>query len=170
MWDTCTFSVYSRTTDFIDESSAELAAESILRFLATRGMLRSNVPESFLAKRGMLRSKVPESVLRFLAEKGMLGWEIPEGSKTKFVKEEELINIHNKKGGILIRYHRPADFVRAGNLLAEIIDPYTTEVREKICAPTDGTLFFAHHAQLIGCGKKSVRPQTAHCFLPIMPS
>lgn len=134
VWDTCTFSVYSRTTDFIDESSAELAAESILRFLA---------------KRGMLRSKVPESVLRFLAEKGMLGWEIPEGSKTKFVKEEELINIHNKKGGILIRYHHPADFVRAGNLLAEIIDPYTTEVREKICAPTDGTLFFAHHAQLI---------------------
>jgi predicted deacylase len=134
VWDTCTFSVYSRTTDFIDESSAELAAESILRFLATRGMLRSNVPES---------------VLRFLAEKGMLGWEIPEGSKTKIVKEEELINIHNKKGGILIRYHHPADFVRAGNLLAEIIDPYTTEVREKICAPTDGTLFFAHHAQLI---------------------
>ena len=109
VWDTCTFSVYSRTTDFIDESSAELAAESILRFLA---------------KRGMLRSKVPESVLRFLAE-------------------------NNKKGGILIRYHHPADFVRAGNLLAEIIDPYTTEVREKICAPTDGTLFFAHHAQLI---------------------
>ncbi len=106
VWDTCTFSVYSRTTDFIDESSAELAAESILRFLAKRGMLRSNVPES---------------VLRFLAE----------------------------KGGILIRYHHPADFVRAGNLLAEIIDPYTTEVREKICAPTDGTLFFAHHAQLI---------------------
>ena len=119
VWDTCTFSVFSRTTDFIDESSAELAAESILRFLATRGMLRS---------------KVPESVLRFLAEKGMLG---------------ELINIHNKKGGILIRYHHPADFVRAGNLLAEIIDPYTTEVREKICAPMDGTLFFAHHAQLI---------------------
>lgn len=77
----------------------------------------------------------------------MLGWEISEGSKTKFVKEEELINIHNKKGGILIRYHHPADFVRAGNLLAEIIDPYTTEVREK-----------------------SVRPQTAHCFLPIMPN
>ena len=117
VWDTCTFSVFSRTTDFIDESSAELAAESILRFLATRGMLRS---------------KVPESVLRFLAEKGMLGREIPEGSKTKIVKEEELINIHNKKGGILIRYHHPADFVRAGNLLAEIIDPYTTEVREKI--------------------------------------
>ena len=104
--DTCTFSVYSRTTDFIDESSAELAAESILRFLATRGMLRS---------------KVPESVLRFLAEKGMLGWEIPEGSKTKIVKEEELINIHK----ILIRRR---------------------------------------------CGKKSVRPRTAHCFLPIMPS
>ncbi len=134
VWETCTFSVYSRTTDFIDEDSAEMAADSVLRFLEKRRMLRSNVPES---------------VLRFLAEKGMLGCEVPEGLKTEFVKEEELINIHNKKGGILIRYCHPADYVRKGNLLAEIIDPYTTEVREKICAPADGTLFFAHHAQLI---------------------
>ena len=58
-------------------------------------------------------------------------------------------SIHNKAGGILIRYHHPADFVREGNLLAEIIDPYTTDVQERICAPADGTLFFAHHAQLI---------------------
>ena len=105
-----------------------------------------------------------------MAEKGILGWEVPEGSKTKIVKEEELINIHNKKGGILIRYHHPADFVRAGNLLAEIIDPYTTEVREKICAPTDGTLFFAHHAQLIAGHSIVYRliPMKS-AFLPRMP-
>ena len=111
-----------------------MAADSVLRFLA---------------KKGMLPHKRPESVLRFLTEKGMLGGEFPEGSKTKTVKEEKLVNIHNKAGGILIRYHHPADFVREGNLLAEIIDPYTTDVRERICAPEDGTLFFAHHAQLI---------------------
>ena len=134
VWDTCTFSVYSRTTDVIDESSAELAADSILRFLG---------------KKGLLRSKVPEGVQRFLAEKGMLGFELKEGSKTKTIQEEKMVNIHNKKGGILIRYHHPSDFVRAGNLLAEIIDPYTTEVKEKICAPADGVLFFAHHGQLI---------------------
>ena len=134
VWETRTFSVYSRTTDRIDEESAEMAADSVLRFLA---------------KKGMLPHKRPESVLRFLTEKGMLGGEFPEGSKTKTVKEEKLVNIHNKAGGILIRYHHPADFVREGNLLAEIIDPYTTDVQERICAPADGTLFFAHHAQLI---------------------
>ena len=134
VWETHTFSVYSRTTDFIDEDSAELAAESIL---------------CFLAKRGMLHSQVPEGVLRFLSEKGLLGSEVPKGLGTRIVKEEKLINIHNKKGGILIRYHHPADHVREGNLLAEIIDPYTTEIREKILAPKSGTIFFAHHAQLI---------------------
>lgn len=102
-----------------------------------------------LAKRGMLHSQVPEGVLRFLSEKGLLGSEVPKGSGTRIVKEEKLINIHNKKGGILIRYHHPADHVREGNLLAEIIDPYTTEIREKILAPKSGTIFFAHHAQLI---------------------
>ena len=134
VWETRTFSVYSRTTDRIDEESAEMAVDSILYFLA---------------KKGMLPYKHPESVLRFLSEKGMLGCGLPEGSKTKTVKEENLVNIHNKKGGILMRYHHPADFVKKGNLLAEIIDPYTTEIQEKILAPTDGILFFAHHAQLI---------------------
>ncbi|MBQ8919315.1 MAG: succinylglutamate desuccinylase/aspartoacylase family protein [Acidaminococcaceae bacterium] len=134
VWETRTFSIYSRTTDYIDEESAEMAADSVLYFLA---------------KKGMLPYKLPEGVRRFLSEKGLLGSELPEGSRTKTVKEENLVNIHNKAGGILIRYHHPADFVREGNLLAEIIDPYTTDVREKIRAPKDGTLFFAHHGQLI---------------------
>ena len=134
VWETRTFSVYSRTTDRIDEESAEMAVDSILYFLA---------------KKGMLPYKHPESVLQFLSEKGMLGCGLPEGSKTKTVKEENLVNVHNKKGGILMRYHHPADFVKKGNLLAEIINPYTTERQEKILAPADGILFFAHHAQLI---------------------
>lgn len=134
VWETRTFSVYSRTTDRIDEESAEMAVDSILYFLA---------------KKGMLPFKHPESVLQFLSEKGMLGCGLPEGSKTKTVKEENLVNVHNKKGGILMRYHHPADFVKKGNLLAEIINPYTTEIQEKILAPADGILFFAHHAQLI---------------------
>lgn len=134
VWETRTFSIYSRTTDFIDEESAEMAADSVLRFLA---------------KKEMLPHKLPESVLQFLSEKGMKAGNFPEGTKTKIVEEEKLVNIHNKTGGILIRYRHPSDFVRAGNLLAEVIDPYTTAVKERICAPTDGTLFFAHHAQLI---------------------
>ena len=134
VWETRTFSIYTRTTDRIDEDSAEMAADSVLLFLA---------------KKGMLPYKLPKGVLQFLSEKGMLTGKLPESSKTKIVKEENLVNIHNKTGGILIRYRHPADYVRAGDLLAEIIDPYTTDVRERICAPADGTLFFAHHAQLI---------------------
>lgn len=134
VWETAAFSIYSKTTNFIDEESAEMAADSVLHFLA---------------EKGMLPYKLPEGVMRFLSEKGMLNGGLTEGSKTKIVNEEKLVNIHNKTGGILIRYRHPADFVRAGDLLAEIIDPYTTEVREKICATADGTLFFAHHAQLI---------------------
>ena len=134
VWETRTFSIYSRTTDSIDEESAEMAADSVLYFLA---------------KKGMLPHKLPEGVQRFLSEKGMLGSALPEKSKTLILNEDNLVNIHNKAGGILIRYHHPADYVRMGNLLAEIIDPYTTEVKERICAPADGTLFFAHHAQLV---------------------
>lgn len=40
VWETNTFSLYTRATDFIDEESAEGAVDSILRFLAKRGMIR----------------------------------------------------------------------------------------------------------------------------------
>ena len=41
------------------------------------------------------------------------------------------------------------DDVRYGNEMAEIIDPYDGTVREKILAPTDGIVFFAHTEALI---------------------
>ena len=39
--------------------------------------------------------------------------------------------------------------MRYGNEMAEIIDPYDGTVREKILAPTDGIVFFAHTEALI---------------------
>ena len=143
VWETHTFSVYSRTTDFIDEDSAEMAVDGILRFLAKRNLLRCELPE------GKHSSKKVKAAASSEFSEGALPADVSPGVKTRTIAEDTLINIHNKKGGILMRYQHPADFVHKGNLLAEIIDPYTTEIKEKICAPKDGTLFFAHHAQLI---------------------
>ena len=44
VWETRTFSIYSRTTDRIDEESAEMAADSVLYFLAQKGMLPYKMP------------------------------------------------------------------------------------------------------------------------------
>ncbi len=117
VWETNTFSLYTRATDSIDEKSAGEAVDSVLRFLARRGMIREN--------------------------------DIPPGLPTQKLDEKDLVTIHNKAAGILLRRHGPADRIARDETIAWIIDPYTSEIREEIRAPLDGVIFFARHAQIL---------------------
>ena len=117
IWETNTFSLYTRATDFIDEQSAEEAVDSILRFLAKLDMIREE--------------------------------DNPPGVQTQKLDENNLVTIHNKSAGILLRRRGPGDKVAQGETIALIIDPYTSEVREEIRAPADGVIFFARHAQIL---------------------
>ncbi len=117
VWETNTFSLYTRATEFIDEQSAEEAVDSVLRFLVKLGMIRET--------------------------------ELPPGTETQKLNEGELVTIHNKAAGILLRRRGPADRVSRNELIAQIIDPYTSEIKEEILSPTDGVIFFARHAQIL---------------------
>ncbi|MCR5447200.1 MAG: succinylglutamate desuccinylase/aspartoacylase family protein [Schwartzia sp.] len=117
VWETNTFSLYTRATDSIDEKSANEAINSILRFLAKREMIDEK--------------------------------DIAPGVETQELNEKNLVTVHNKRGGILLRQHSPGDKITRGEEIAQIIDPYTSEVREKIFSPSDGVIFFARHAQIL---------------------
>ena len=62
IWDTQAFSLYSTSTDCIDESAAQLAVESILRFLAVKGLLRRQYFPAAAAPR-ILRENTLHDVL-----------------------------------------------------------------------------------------------------------
>jgi len=118
IWETNTFSLYTRATDCIDERSAEEAVDSILRFLVNR-------------------KRIPEDNT------------LPAGLPTQHLNEKDLITVHNKAAGILLLRHKPADRVTRNETIAWVIDPYTTDIREELRAPSDGVIFFARHAQIL---------------------
>ncbi len=117
VWETNTFSLYTKATDFIDEESAHAATESILRFLSRHGLLKDTF--------------------------------VPEGMVTQKIKEKELVTVRSEQGGILLHCRSIADHVRRGEVIANIVDPYTAEVVEEIRSPQDGVIFFARRAQII---------------------
>ncbi|MCM1165899.1 MAG: M14 family metallopeptidase [Lachnospiraceae bacterium] len=50
IWETQAFSVYTNATDNIDEPSAKLAVDAILRFMALRGVIRAKVPGGYITE------------------------------------------------------------------------------------------------------------------------
>ncbi|SDO96739.1 M14 family metallopeptidase [Selenomonas ruminantium] len=117
VWETRTFSLYTKATDFIDEESAQEATDSILRFLACHGFLKDAA--------------------------------LPAGALTQEIKENNLLTVRNCYGGILLHCRKVGQQVKSGEIIANIVDPYTAEVYEEIRAPHDGLIFFARHAQII---------------------
>lgn len=91
-----------------------------------------------------------DAVMRFLKVKGLSCYKVPEGAEQpRIVPESEMETIHSKSGGMFFRYVKPGSFVRKNELLAEILDPYTCDVTEKIRSHIDGRLYFSHKSELI---------------------
>ena len=59
-----------------------------------------------------------------------------------------MIPVKSKEAGIFESMTEVNKDVKKGELLAYIIDPYEGYVKEKVLAPCDGTVFFAHNAPM----------------------
>lgn len=119
VFETDAFSVYTKATDRLDESSAEMAVESILRFLFNKGIIRQYEETN------------------------------QNGESTKFIIENEMVNIQTRRAGLFRPIARAGDYVHSGDVIAEILCPYTAEVEENIISNTDGRVFFVRHAEAI---------------------
>lgn len=90
-----------------------------------------------------------DAILRFLSKTGVIEHKVgTPGYESIFIDEDDLLNISAHEAGIFFRRHSAGDSVMAGEKLAEILDPYDGSVREKVFAPVDGTIFFAHNKPL----------------------
>ncbi len=96
-------------------------------------------------------AQAQEAILRFLQEKGLGQTDAaPAAAPSMLVKESALETVLSSAGGLLLRRRIPGDFVQAGDLLGEILDPCTDTILEELHAGRSGRIFFAHKAQLIG--------------------
>ncbi|MCM1054292.1 MAG: M14 family metallopeptidase [Bacteroides sp.] len=89
------------------------------------------------------------SVLRFLSRMGMIKHQCHGGYMATILEEEALMPVKSASGGIYRRIKHPGDEVERGEIMAEVLDPYENNVTEKIKAPCNGIVFFAHKSPLV---------------------
>lgn len=95
-------------------------------------------------------SQAVSAVLRFLTRMGIIKYESHSGYISHVIKEKDLKSVYSPTNGIFRSRIHAGDEVRYGDPMADIIDPYTGEVKMTILAPTDGIVFFAYTDMLIG--------------------
>ncbi len=90
-----------------------------------------------------------EAVLRFLWKKGLSRAAVPEAKTPRIFWEETLHNVTSKAGGLMMSRLTPGSRVASGDTLAEILEPCTGTVLERLQSGAAGTVFFVHRAALI---------------------
>lgn len=110
VWETNSFSIYTKSTAAIDEASAQEAVTAVLRFLSRLGIVKYNCHSGYIST---------------------------------LVHEESLTNVMTPCGGIFRRLADPGQFVEYHQVLGQLLDPFTGEVRAELLSPTNGTVFFA---------------------------
>ncbi len=89
------------------------------------------------------------AVLRFLTRMGIIRYESHSGYISHVIMEEDLTDVQANCSGIFRGMAQPAEDIRYGQPMAEILDPREGYVKQTILAPTDGILFFAHKEALV---------------------
>ena len=126
IWETDAFSLYGTTTQKLDENSAELLVNAILRFMQQNGLVRENLQQS--------------------GESRDYGF---GGSESIVVTDRELTSVRPKNAGFLKGLVEVGQQVSCGQVLAQILDSHDCSVLEELTAPRDGVVFFEHDKPLI---------------------
>lgn len=90
------------------------------------------------------------AVLRFLTRMGIIKYDSHSGYISHVIQEKDLKDVYASTNGLFRSRIKAGEEVRYGNPMADIIDPYTGEVKEVVKAPTDGIVFFSYTEPLIG--------------------
>lgn len=87
-------------------------------------------------------AEVINAVLSFLNKQGIIEYNCHEGYISKFIEGQELVNVKTSTAGFFIRHAAVNARVRKGDLLAEIVDPYSGKAIDSITSPVNGIVFF----------------------------
>lgn len=84
------------------------------------------------------------SILRFLTRMGIIKYNNHSGYIAEVINEDDLMPILTAAAGFYKRLKEPGDPIYHGDVLGEIIDPYSGEVISRVVSPTEGLVFFAY--------------------------
>lgn len=83
------------------------------------------------------------AVLRYLSRVGVLRYTCHGGYMSSVVNESDLATVLTPAGGIFRAMKAPGDNVEFGEVIGEILDPFTAEQVGEIKSNTSGLVFFA---------------------------
>lgn len=69
--------------------------------------------------------------------------------KTKHINSDDIVYVKSNKAGILRTYIQLGQYIKKGDLIGEVLDPYESEVLQKIISPYDGIIYFIYNIALI---------------------
>ncbi|MFI3304944.1 MAG: M14 family metallopeptidase [Rikenellaceae bacterium] len=95
-----------------------------------------------------------EALLRFMVNVGIATTSVRPGFLSEKITNADLVVVKTTTSGFLSKKRVAQDSVRAGDLLAEVVDPYDASIREMIFAPVNGVVFFNQEKPLVIEGAK----------------
>lgn len=90
-----------------------------------------------------------KSVLTFLGRQGVIEYEPGSSMESAIVEEQDIFNIKTPKAGLFETLVTVGEMVKAGQPMANVIDPYEGEVVEVLTSNRDGRVFFIQDAPFI---------------------
>ncbi|MGN0915202.1 MAG: succinylglutamate desuccinylase/aspartoacylase family protein [Succinivibrio sp.] len=98
---------------------------------------------------GIICKSMVNAILRFMIKKGMVRKKSYDPAfVSEIIHEKDLIVIQAPSAGIFYRKKNAGDFVRKGDELGRIIDPYEGTLKARLYAYVDGIMFFTHDKPL----------------------
>ena len=95
---------------------------------------------------------VVNAILNFMDQHGMADFKHHRGYISRVVTEDDLIAVKSEFAGFFDCKVHAGDYVRSGQLIAEIIDTGDAAVKAEITAPEEGTVFFVQSNPLAFAG------------------
>lgn len=93
---------------------------------------------------------VLEAVKNFLINIGVYKENLKDDFyKTKHINSDDIVYVKSNKAGILRTYIQLGQYIKKGDLIGEVLDPYESEVLQKIISPYDGIIYFIYNIALI---------------------
>lgn len=89
------------------------------------------------------------SVMMFLVSLGYLNYHRHEGYLSQVIDDRAMVSVRAPHGGLLVPCAQVEQEVRAGELLAKIMNPVDGELLASVHAPVDGVVFFLHRGPLV---------------------
>ena len=90
-----------------------------------------------------------DAIINFLTSLGFVKGTYVQPEPSQLIRDENLLNIRTERAGFFDSYVKPGEAVRAGQLLAQVTDPYDGSIRSWIHAPEDGTVLFMHSFDMV---------------------